>query len=145
MHSELAVTPREFWASMSMKTMNWELRPLVRMTAPVAWQDCGIDQWETERVLFKSWILLFGILPVDRHAFRLRRVDRESGFLESSSSWLNRAWIHERTTVPSGTGCTVIDRVSVVGRFPLFTAFLMPIYKRVFRHRHNRLRQRYGY
>jgi hypothetical protein len=33
----------------------------------------------------------------------------------------------------------------VQGRVPLLTALLLPIYRLVFRHRHNRLRSLYGH
>lgn len=132
------------WASTSMNSVNWELSPFVRMTAPREWRDYPPERWETGRLLFRSWVLLLGVLPVDRHSFRLKHIHAGEGFQENSSSWLNREWNHERKLLPAEGGCRVIDHVSVVGRFPLLTALLMPVYRFVFRHRHARLRKKYG-
>jgi hypothetical protein len=142
--SDLAIEPSKFWAKTSMDSVNWELAPIVRMTAPNEWKNCPIDRWEVGRELFKSWILLFGFIPIDRHSFRLEEICAESGFRECSSSWMNREWNHERRTVARRGGCTVMDRVAVAGRIPMLWALLMPIYKFVFRHRHRRLRRKYG-
>ncbi len=142
--SELSVPPAEFWASMSMSAVNAELLPLVRMTCPSEWQHCTLERWATGRVLFRSTILLFGFLPVDVHSLRLERIYPGQGFLERSHSWANRLWQHERTTMATPKGCVVTDTVSVQGRVPLATALMLPIYRLVFRHRHNRLRSLYG-
>ncbi|HTD02496.1 hypothetical protein [Undibacterium sp.] len=142
--SNLAVDAAQFAAATSMHSVNWELAPIVRMTAPAAWKDCSLDQWETGRLLFKSWIFLFGFIPVDLHAFRLQEIYPGVGFQERSWSWMNREWSHRRMVVAHGHGCTVTDQVAVVGRFPILSALLMPVYKFVFRHRHRRLQNKYG-
>lgn len=143
-HSELAVTPEDFWADMSMDAVNAELMPLVRMTAPAHWRQCPLPQWKTGTVLFRSVILLFGVLPVDVHALRLEEIDPQRGFVERSSSWTNRLWEHRRTTTPTAKGCIVTDDVGVVGRWRWLTFALMPVYRAVFRHRHRRLQQRFA-
>ncbi|MES2104918.1 MAG: hypothetical protein V4634_12940 [Pseudomonadota bacterium] len=142
--SRLAVNAAEFAAATSMQSVNWELSPIVRMTAPDEWKNCAIGQWETGRLLFKSWILLFGLIPVDLHAFRLQEIYAGAGFQECSSSTVNKEWRHRRMLAAHGSGCSVIDHVVVVGRLPLLSAMLMPVYKCVFRYRHARLRKRYG-
>jgi hypothetical protein len=142
--SNLNVDPNTFWAATSMQSVNWELAPIVRMTAPPEWTNCPLEQWEAGRDLFKSWVLLFGIIPVDRHSFRLREIIDGVGFRESSSSWINRRWNHDRTVVAREAGCTVTDHVAVAGRVPILRSCLMPVYKLVFRHRHRRLRRKYG-
>ncbi|OOG39884.1 hypothetical protein [Polaromonas sp. A23] len=142
--STLNVSPSTLWASTFMNSVNWELWPLVRMTAPLAWRDYPPERWESGRLLFRSWVLLLGVLPVDLHSFRLKHIDAGEGFQENSSSWLNREWNHERKLLPAAGGCRVIDHISVVGRVPLLTALLMPVYRLVFRHRHARLRRKYG-
>jgi hypothetical protein len=142
--SELPIRPDEFWAGMSMDAVNAELMPLVRMTTPTQWRHCALPQWTTGRVLFRSVILLFGVLPVDVHALRLDEIDPERGFFERSSSWANRLWEHRRTTQATARGCVVTDDVTVVGRLPWITLALMPVYRWVFRHRHRRLVARHG-
>ncbi len=141
--SDLAVAPAAFWAATSMSSVNWELAPIVRMSAPREWQDCAIERWETGSKLFDSWILLFGFVPVDLHSFRLQEIFADSGFQECSSSWMNKEWRHRRIALAGGQGCIVTDHVVVVGRIPLLSALLMPVYRFVFRHRHRRLRKQY--
>lgn len=129
-----------------MSAVNAELRPLVRMTSPAHWVRCPLHQWTPGDVLFRSVVLLFGVLPVDVHSLRLESIDpRGHGFLERSHSWWNRQWQHERTTTATEAGCLVKDSVTVEGRVPLATALLMPVYRWVFRHRHRRLQALYGY
>jgi hypothetical protein len=145
--STLAVGPATLLEALTMESVNRELAPLVRMTAPPGWRRCAIGQWEAGRVLFSSWILLFGVVPIDRHTFRLERILPGEGFDEASSSWANRQWRHSRriSAVPGrAEACTVTDRVSVTGRLPWLTAVLMPTYRLVFRHRHARLRRWHG-
>ena len=144
--TELRTTPVVFWKEMSMSAVNAELSPLVRMSAPALWRQCPLDQWATGKVLFRSVVLLFGVVPVDLHSLRLEAIyPNQRGFLERSHSWCNKRWQHERTTKPSAAGCVVQDTVTVESRIPMVASFLTPIYRLVFRHRHNRLKTRYGY
>ena len=142
--SDLAIEPDAFLSQCCLRTVNWELAPIVKMTAPRHWQRSRIVDWEVGGELFKSWILLFGLLPVDRHAFRLRKAAFDRGFDECSSSWMNKAWNHRREIRERGGGCTVVDRVEVVSRVPLLLPLLFPIYRLIFRHRHGRLRKKFG-
>ena len=142
--SDLAIEPSEFWSTASLKSVNWELAPIARMTAPNEWAERGIESWEVGVDLFKSWILLCGLLPVDRHSFRFREIVRGAGFRECSSSWMNREWNHDRTIVAREPGCTLIDQVTFVSRIPILAPLLLPLYRLVFRHRHRRLKKRYG-
>lgn len=142
--SELPVSPDQFWAGMSMSAVNAELSPLVRMSCPDRWKACPLAQWTTGQVLFRSVILLFGVLPVDVHSLRLDQIHPERGFLERSHSWVNALWQHERTSTATAQGCLVTDTVTVQGRLPWLTWLLLPVYRRVFRHRHRRLRALHG-
>jgi ligand-binding SRPBCC domain-containing protein len=142
--SELSVSPEAFWAGMSMAAVNAELMPLVRMTVPRKWRSCLLEQWASGQVLFRSVILLFGLLPVDVHSLRLERISPGRGFLEQSHSWVNKQWRHERSTVPTNSGCVVTDTVTVHSRVPAVGVLLLPVYRLVFRHRHRRLKGLYG-
>jgi ligand-binding SRPBCC domain-containing protein len=144
LQSELAIGAAEFWSNASLESVNWELAPLVKMTAPREWQVRRISEWEVGRELFRSWILLFGVLPVDRHAFRLRAIGPAFEFREASSSWINRRWNHDREVRASDAGCTVIDRVMFETRVALLAPLAGAIYLMIFRHRHSRLNQKWG-
>ncbi len=128
---------------LTMEGVNRELSPLIRMTVPPAWSGKAISEWPTGKMLFSSWILLFGILPVDRHNFMMQCVDHQRGFAESSSSWINKLWRHRREIDSCGTSYRVVDSVEFQCRLPLLECILGPVYRFVFRHRHQVLRS-YG-
>lgn len=142
--SELPVDQALILEQLNLAGVNAELMPLLRMTAPAQWRDKSLFCWPTQQPLFNSWILLFGILPIDLHSFCLESVEEGSGFQEHSSSWLNRAWRHQRRIEQTESGCRVTDWVEYSSRIPLLDKILRPVYRMVFRHRHRRLRRRYG-
>ena len=131
-------------ATITMEGVNAELSPLVRMTAPEALSRQSIFDWPVQRELFASWILLFGLLPIDRHHFFLESVDPKSGFQERSSSWVNTFWSHTRQVVPLGSGCQVTDTVEYKSRVPLVDLAFKPAYRLVFWLRHRHLRRVFG-
>ncbi len=56
-----------------------------------------------------------------------------------------RLWEHERTLEPDGaSACRVTDRVLFEPRLPVPGALMRPVLLAVFRHRHRRLRRRFG-
>ena len=142
--SSLCIAPDDFWSRMTMASVNSELAPFVQMTSAPQWNVRALGDWPTGQVLFRSIILLFGVLPVDIHKLKLDHIDPGRGFLERSSSWTYSLWQHERTTTKTNDGCTVTDTVSFQGRIPLLEHLLLPIYRAAFRHRHTRLKIRFG-
>ena len=62
--------------------------------------------------LFRSWVLLFGILPVDYDDLTLVRVEPGRGFLESSRLLTSRRWDHERTLEAASPGSVLTDRIT---------------------------------
>ena len=142
--SDLAVDVDVILATLTLSGVNAELSPLVRMTAPAAFARRPLQEWPERQHLFTSWILLLGVLPVDRHAFYLHSVTPGRGFVETSSSTINALWQHERMIVPLAFGCRVTDVVEYRCRLPLLGYLLKPLYKLVFWRRHRYLRSRYG-
>jgi hypothetical protein len=142
--SDLGIPAATLLRSLSMKEVNRELWPLARMTAPARWRSRPIRDWPEGERLFRSWILLLGLLPVDRHVFQLRRIAPDEGFTEQSSSLANAVWRHRRRILQSGSGCRITDTVEYRSRLPLAGRLLNPVYRMVFRHRHRRLRRLYG-
>jgi hypothetical protein len=127
--SRLAASAAVVWVGVStMRGVNAELMPLLRMTAPV------------DRVEFASWVLLGGFLPIDRHYLRLERVLPGAGFDERSTSWSQRVWIHRRRVSSSGAGACVADELEFEPGVKLLTPVLRAIVAAIFRHRHRRLR-----
>ena len=142
--SQLYAPPDVVWERVtSFEGVNHELMPIVRMTAPA-----GVEALRPEEVtigerLFRSRILLFGLLPIDYDDITLVRIEPGRGFLERSPMLSQRVWEHERTLEPRSGGTLVTDRVEFEPRLPGGGA-LRPLFHAVFRHRHRRLRSRFG-
>ena len=134
----------------TMPGVNAELRPWVRMTHPPDAVSLLAAQEQGRDLAFGSWLLAFGVLPIDRHHLRVERIlDGPSpagtvGFDEESSSWLQRRWRHERRINPTESGCTVTDRLTVVPRIGWARPLVARVVPAVFRHRHRRLVARFG-
>lgn len=139
--SDLAGAPADVWAAAScLRGVNRELGPWLRMSGP---QDLSLE--ELRGRTHSSWLLLLGVLPYDRHRLGFESIEPGRGFAERSSSWTQRAWWHDRTLEPLVRGGTrVTDRVRFEPRVRLLGPALRWTVDRVFRHRHRRLRRRFG-
>lgn len=144
--SHLDAPARAVWErAITPEGINSELMPIVRMTLPR-----GVGRLDPETVpigrpIGRSWILLLGVLPIDYDDVTLVRLDAGRGFLERSPMLTQRLWEHERTIEPDGAGaCVITDRVRFQPRAPLPRGALTPLFRTVFRHRHRRLRRRFG-
>jgi hypothetical protein len=143
--SRLAAEPAAVWERVvTAEGVNDELRPLLRMTVPRGLEDFGIDDVEPGRTLGRSWVLLFGLLPFDYDEIHLAEVEPGRRFLERSRMLSQRLWEHERTIEPREGGCELTDRLAWEPRLPIPGALLKPLIRLVFRHRHKKLRQRFG-
>ena len=143
--SALDAPIEEVWRhATTMKGVNFELHPFLHMTS-------GRDH----RVLptkvipgapvFRSWLLAFRVLPFDRHALALDHVDEGEGFVEESTSWLQRRWRHERRLAVAGNGgCMVTDRLVVEPRLRPARPIVALLVRKLFEHRHHRLERRFG-
>ncbi|HEU4412079.1 MAG TPA: hypothetical protein VFS43_42955 [Polyangiaceae bacterium] len=144
--SDLAAPAARVWADVTRpEGVNDELMPLLRMTFPGAPEGFTLDGAPTDRVLCHCWLLAFGVLPYDRHALKLARVEPGRGFVEASTSWTQRLWRHERSIEPLGaSSCRVRDALTFAPRMPLPRRVVRSAVEVVFVHRHGRLRRRYG-
>jgi len=124
--------------------VNDELGPLVRMTCPPDLRTIDPAHVPLGRPWFRSWILLFGLVPFDWDHLRLISIEPGRGFHEDSTMLSQRRWVHERRLEPEGGGTRVTDRIAFEPRLPLIGALLMPVFRAVFRHRHRRLAQHFG-
>jgi hypothetical protein len=114
------------------------------MTASRELREQGLGAVRVGERICRSWVLLFGVLPVDYDDITLVRLDPPHGFLERSSMLSQRAWEHERTIEPGADGCVLTDRVSYEPRLPLPDFLLRGLYRSIFSYRHRRLRRRFG-
>lgn len=144
--SLLAASPERVWARViTPEGINDEMRPLLKMTWPAGLEH-GIDPARVAvgRPLGRSRLLLFGLVPFDYDEISLVRLEPGRGFLERSRMLSQRLWEHERTLAPEGDGCRLTDRVAWEPRLPVPGAAIRPLIGFVFRHRHKRLRSRFG-
>lgn len=141
--SELHASKEQVWRDIfDMKKINEELFPLARMTYPkdINW----IHPVETKQVLFGSWILLFGVLPVDQHFLRFEEVKEGTGFHEYSYSIMHHFWRHQRNLETKGQKTILTDEVEFAPQAPALGLLMKAMYKLVFRNRHRQLRKRYN-
>ena len=127
----------------TMKGVNEELYPIVTMSAPTIWKSKPITDWPKNTKLFKSRINFLGYIPIDLHDFEFSDISKD-GFKENSSSLMNKQWKHERSIVQSGDDVIVRDRVDYESKVGLVGLLLKPVYKSIFRHRHSKLKAKYG-
>jgi hypothetical protein len=144
--SALAAGPAAVWErAMSAEGINAELGPLLRMTVPR-----GLESLDLHGLgpgpLGRSWLLLFGLIPIDYDEIGLERVEPGRGFLERSTMLSQRLWEHERTIEAGEGGSTTVlsDRLAWEPRLPLPGLALRPLIAAVFRHRHRQLRRHFG-
>ena len=127
-----------------MDGVNYELAPLLRMTHPPEVEQLNPSNVPLNQRLFRSWILLLGLIPFDYDDLVLVRVEPGRGFLERSSMLSMRVWEHERTLEDTEGGCLVTDRIRYVPRLPVIGHLVRPLLRGFFRHRHRRLGRYFG-
>ena len=149
--SRLAAPAAEVWAhAVNPSGINDELRPLLRMTVPAALRGTTIEDIPLGRRAGRSWILLLGLVPFDYDDITLVEHDKGRRFLERSPMLSMRVWQHERIVDPlDGASCVLTDRVSFRLRtlpalVPGASRVVGALVRRIFSHRHRRLRLRFG-
>jgi hypothetical protein len=148
--TRLTASADEVWAAVTTPAgVNYELRPLLRMTIPGRWSAATLDEVPLNEPLGRSWILLGGVLPVDFDDLCL--IERGPGhrFQEQSKTSTLSPWRHERTVIADGDGCTITDRLQFAPRgllrhLPGMTRLASGVVRFLFGHRHRRLARRYG-
>lgn len=143
---ELAAPAHDVAAEVfTMPGVNHELLPYVRMTYPRRARSMTLSEAPVGEVLFTSWLLWLGVFPFDRHQLRLQSVTPAEGFVEESTSLLQRRWHHERQVWPlPGGACRVEDHLLVEPRLWFTAPIVRVIVAAVFHHRHRRLVHRFG-
>jgi hypothetical protein len=143
--SELAAKPETVWQRVVTPAgINDELLPLMRMTMPRHLRGAMIDQLPLRQRIGRSWLLLFGFVPVDYDDLALAELEPGRRLLEQSTMLTQSRWSHERSIEAHDGGCRVTDRLDWEGRtkaFEMLYGVAVPV---LFRHRHRRLRKRFG-
>jgi len=121
---------------------NDELWPLAKMTFPIR-LDRRTPPEQIVGRRFRSWMLAFGVVPVDRRTVQIE-VFEEGRFRECSTSWLQGRVCHERTAVAVDQGSTVLtDTLVLESHGRLVDALLRRSITLTFRRRHRRLRRHF--
>jgi|SRR5579862_341822 len=138
--STLAVSPQAAWSwATSVAGITAELRPLLRMTTPPGITSILDLDVQLGGPLFRSWVFLFGVLPIDRSDLTLIELDVGHRFMEQSPMLSMKLWRHERTIEPNQMGCTLTDRLDFQPRVAIgATRWFIA---KVFTHRHEVIRR----
>ena len=149
--SRLAAPAGEVWDwALTPAGINYELGPWLRMTVPPGLRGRNVADVRPGERPGRSWLLLSGVLPVDYDDLGIVELEPGRRFLERSTMATMRLWQHERVIEPAGEGaCGITDRLSFELRRPLAAMpgsarLARAIVAFVFRHRHRRLRARFG-
>jgi hypothetical protein len=142
--SELAAAPDTVWRRVtSVDGIADEMAPLLRMTFPRGMRALPADGFLPGRRLCRSWLLLLRVLPIDWSDLTLVELEPGRRFLERSPMFSMAFWQHERIVAPAAQGATVVDNLTFRPRL-LPRVLARASVALFFRHRHARLRRRFG-
>ena len=136
----MAAPSTDVWAwVVTPEGINDEFWPWLTMSMPAAASDLSIDTLELGQPIGRSWIRLFGVLPVDYDDLTIVEVEPGRRFLEQSRLFSAPEWQHERVVEPvDATSSRVTDRLTFTPRRGF--GLLGPrIIRLIFWYRHRRL------
>lgn len=143
--SRLRADPERVWRhATSFDGINYELMPLMRMTAPKRLRTLDPEDVVLGERLFRSWILLGGLVPFEYDDLTLVELEPGRRFLERSPMLSMALWEHERVIEPDGAGARVTDNVRFEPKLRWAAAAAARVVGFQFRHRHRRLRRLFG-
>lgn len=135
----------QVWRRVStMQGVNAELGPWLLMSHPAGKADLKTAGLPQNGFAFSSWLLLCGLLPIDRHHLGFDRILPDTGFDERSHSWTQKLWRHYRRVVPTPQGTRITDELEFVPRLSFMAPLLSAMVTATFRHRHRRLAENFG-
>ncbi|MCG6120879.1 MAG: hypothetical protein MEP44_09575 [Blastomonas sp.] len=139
----LAADRDEVWRSVtSLAGLRREMMPVLAMTAPPGVANLTDMPIMPGQPLFRSRLLLGGLIPAGTSALTLLSLEPGSGFVEQSPMTGMMQWRHERRLTDAGTGCKVTDTLEFEpSLLPGLTSQLIHLF---FSHRHRRLRRMFG-
>lgn len=141
--SDLNASPERVWQWMtSTSGILQEMAPLMRMTVPSSFTDLSTSAVPLGQRLFRSWVLLFGVLPIDRSDLTLLSLDPGKGFVEESPMLTMKLWRHERTIQVVDGRTRLTDRLTFEPRFA--SSLVSWFVDTMFTHRHAVLRRELG-
>ncbi len=137
-----APQPRVWEWITSIDGISKEMAPYMRMTVPRGVTNIQSISFKPGKRLFRSWILLFGLIPFDFSDLTLESLDEGTGFVEQSPMGSMRLWRHERHLTPVEGGCLLTDNLTFEPR--ILGGLTFRIIKAFFTHRHRNLTRFFG-
>ena len=122
-----------------------EMWPFFRMTFPKGVRSLNDVQVRPGVRMFRSYVFLFGVLPIDYSDITLMELTPGQGFIEQSPMGSMKLWRHERRIVPSTSNPTAALLVDQLTFQPRMAKRLVGWFiRRVFIHRHDVLKANLG-
>lgn len=144
--SRLSAPTEDVWAWItSVKGISAEMWPFFRMTSPKSIRSLADIRIRPGVPMFRSYVFLFGFLPIDFSDMTLVEFNEGRGFVEQSPMGSMKLWRHERQIVPcpSDPGAILlVDQLTFRPR--MAKHFVRWFIRCVFIHRHNVLKARLG-
>ena len=141
--SRLVSDPETVWDWItSFDGISKEMWPFLQMSAPKGVRNIASIGMQPGVPMFRSWIRLGGILPIDFSDLTLLSLTPGVGFVEQSPMGSMRYWRHQRTICPVEPGCRITDILTFEPRFGGSLAVFFV--KKFFAHRHKMLRKHLG-
>jgi len=140
--SKLDVPVERVWEwSISVDGISAEMRPFLRMTFPRGVRSLNDIPIRPGVPVFRSRVLLFGVLPIDYSDVTLMEFNSGQGFIEQSPMGSMQLWRHERRIVPHPSNPAAVLLVDQLTFQPRMARRLVGWFvRRLFLHRHNVLR-----
>jgi len=141
----LAPTERVWEWITSVEGISAEMWPLFCMTFPKGIRSLSDLQIKPGVRMFRSFVFLFGVLPIDYSDMTLLELDTGQGFIEQSPMGSMRLWRHERQIVPCPSDPEAVLLVDQLTFSPRMARRLVAWFiRRVFTHRHTVLKANLG-
>ena len=144
--SELHAPVAHIWEWItSVEGISAEMWPFFRMTFPKGVRSLNDVRVQLGVPIFRSYVFLFGVMPIDYSDMTLIKFDPGQGFVEQSPMGSMKLWRHERRINPSPsdpTAALLVDQLTFQPRMAKRLAgwFI----RRVFIHRHEVLKANLG-
>ncbi|MEO1894211.1 MAG: hypothetical protein ABGX84_15465 [Alcanivorax sp.] len=141
--STLRASPERVWEWItSVEGISAEMRPFFRMTIPKHMQSLADVRVEPGTRMFRSYVFLFGFLPIDYSDMTLVKLTPGVGFVEQSPMGSMKLWRHERYIAPCDSEPDSVLLVDQLTFQPRMARGLVGWFiRRVFTHRHKVLRE----
>ena len=144
--SKLSASHERVWKWItSFDEISAEMWPFFRMTAPKQIRSIEDVCVKLGTPLFRSYVFLFGFLPIDYSDITLIELQRGQGFVEQSHMGSMKLWRHERRILSDPaepSAVLLVDKLTFQPRFA--TGVVSWFIRRVFEHRHAVLRAKLG-